>query len=335
MRIVAMKKAFSVAAIALSFFAGGCAIHPVPENVTGVSTYHIVRQIRCEARAAIIDTAIKWLTNYDDPEVQRIGFQFAEKPQTIATLNYKLFKNQDVRAIVKLFYDTGIAYNFDLTMTETNNLGAEINLLKPFTSSKATLGIMGSANRQRGNERTFTVTDKFGNLIKNVPDEYCVNHIVEANYIYPVAGKIGMEPFIQEFIRLTLFANLRGPEKNVEGPPTMVDALEFQTLFSGTLSPKVVFSPVGAGLSVADASITGVASRQDNHKVTVGLAIDKDVASQVDPLRGTLFGAAPIGGTLFGPLLTAKGSRSELIAAQAVNQALTNRLFTRTIIVTP
>ena len=28
----------------------GCAIHPLPENVTGVSTDKIVRKIRCEAR---------------------------------------------------------------------------------------------------------------------------------------------------------------------------------------------------------------------------------------------------------------------------------------------
>ena len=45
-----MKKLLSVAAIALSFLGAGCAIHPLPQDVTGVDTYHIVRQIRCEAR---------------------------------------------------------------------------------------------------------------------------------------------------------------------------------------------------------------------------------------------------------------------------------------------
>ena len=29
-----------------------CAIHPLPEDVTGVTTYDIVRQIRCETREA-------------------------------------------------------------------------------------------------------------------------------------------------------------------------------------------------------------------------------------------------------------------------------------------
>jgi hypothetical protein len=36
---------------AVSLFAG-CAIHPEPENVTGVDTADIVKQIRCETRDA-------------------------------------------------------------------------------------------------------------------------------------------------------------------------------------------------------------------------------------------------------------------------------------------
>jgi hypothetical protein len=41
----------------------------------------------------------------------------------------------------------------------------------------------------------------------------------------------------------------------------------------------------------------------------------------------------PLRSTLFTPLLTASGGRSEQKAAEAVNQALTSKLFTRTIIV--
>ena len=33
----------------------GCAIHPVPEDVTGVDTLDIVKQIRCETRQALTD----------------------------------------------------------------------------------------------------------------------------------------------------------------------------------------------------------------------------------------------------------------------------------------
>ena len=129
-----MKKAFSIAAIALSFFAGGCAIHPLPEDVTGVDTYHIVRQIRCEARAAVISSAINGLRRRARPipgcsrsVVNSSGHE------TEASLSYKLFRNSRIRGIVKTFYDTSVAYNFNLEMTEVNDLGTEINLLKPFT----------------------------------------------------------------------------------------------------------------------------------------------------------------------------------------------------------
>ncbi len=48
-------------ALGVAFAVSGCAIHPLPEDVSGVPTYVIVRQIRCEARQAIIENAIGWL----------------------------------------------------------------------------------------------------------------------------------------------------------------------------------------------------------------------------------------------------------------------------------
>ena len=318
-----MRRYLVVAALAASVFVSGCAIHPLPEDVTGVSTYHIVRQIRCEARAAVISSAIRGLVNYPDPDVHRIGLEFESGARPISSLSYKLFKEPRIRSIVRLFYDTGVAYNFNLEMTETNDLGTEINLLKPFTDSKLTVGITAGFNRQRANTRAFTVTDTFGRLVRDVPDDYCVKHIVTENYIYPITGRIGIEKMVHDFINLTLFANLAGNTADGAGPPTLVDALEFTTSISGSATPKVEFSPVGTGLSVADANLTGKASRVDLHKVTVGLAIDSGSVVQVGPLRSTLFAS----------LLTASGGRTEQIAAEAVNQVLTSKLFTRTIIV--
>jgi hypothetical protein len=74
LRIVALGVAFAVA---------GCAIRPLPEDVSGVRTYLIVRQIRCETRRAIIDTALDWLTSEQnqiegrvDPSSRKIGLEF-------------------------------------------------------------------------------------------------------------------------------------------------------------------------------------------------------------------------------------------------------------------
>src|SRR4051812_43739321 len=37
-----------LATSAFGFLIAGCSVHPLPEDVTGLSTYNIVRQIRCE-----------------------------------------------------------------------------------------------------------------------------------------------------------------------------------------------------------------------------------------------------------------------------------------------
>src|SRR5215208_6823125 len=100
-----MKGLFSVAAIALSFLGAGCAIHPLPEDVTGVPTYYIVRQIRCEARSAVIETAINGLINYGtnagDPETTRIAREFQDGTRPIATFSHKFFRNKEVSNIVR------------------------------------------------------------------------------------------------------------------------------------------------------------------------------------------------------------------------------------------
>ena len=56
-----------------------CAIHPVPEDVTGVSTYQIVRQIRCEARDVVKKTVIGYLKSLTHhPPSQRLGQEFED-----------------------------------------------------------------------------------------------------------------------------------------------------------------------------------------------------------------------------------------------------------------
>jgi len=325
-----MAMFFRALLIAISLFVTGCAIHPLPENVTGVPTYIIVRQIRCETRQAIVDSALGWLATDDrvDPASRAIGQQFADRQRRIQDLSPGAFKGEIAR-IIRLFFDTGVAYNFDLQMTEVNNLDAQIDLLKPFTTSTFTMGIKGGFDRTRQNERIFTITDSFSGLVR-LPDSYCIgdgyNFNVPKNYVYPSAGEIGVKHLVQDFINLTLFANLAGPTTAPAGPPTLVDTLAFTTVLTGTLTPVVTFSPMGKGLSVADASLTGVASRTDLHTITMGLSIAGPGVKLVTPIRTGLFTA---------PLLTAHPTTdAEARAADAVNQVLTLKLFKPTINVT-
>jgi hypothetical protein len=149
----------------------------------------------------------------------------------------------------------------------------------------------------RENTRTFTVTDSFSGLLRNIPADYCDGFIVGPNYVYPVVGKIGMDRMINDFVNLTLFGALAGPASSgspttPKGPPTMVDQLKFTTKFNLTTTPKVVFSPVRA---LMDASIGITATRQDIHTVTVGLAIDTSGVSQVAAFRALVFSPGPLG----------------------------------------
>src|SRR5262249_35391138 len=171
----------------------GCAIHPFPEDVTGVDTYHIVRQIRCETRKAVIDFLMRELHRLadlqGDPVARKLVLMYESDPESIKTFNPGLFPGPDYREYRRFFnliYSAAIAYNFDLTMTEDNNLGTSINFIGPW-KSKFTLNVNGDANRQRSNERTFTVTDTFQFLLANVnaADEngvlYCDGQIALAN----------------------------------------------------------------------------------------------------------------------------------------------------------
>src|ERR1039458_3215452 len=54
------------AAVAGMLLFSGCAIHPLPDDVAHISTYYIVRQIRCETRQAVIDSLFRYLTSPDN-----------------------------------------------------------------------------------------------------------------------------------------------------------------------------------------------------------------------------------------------------------------------------
>jgi hypothetical protein len=326
-----------VGALGLAFAVTGCSIHPLPEDVAGVPTYVIVRQIRCETRQAIIENAIGWLTadqnqieHKVDPVSRAIGLEF-QNGRPIQQFNPKLFKGE-VRNIIAVFYDAGVAYTFDLDMSETNNLDPQIDLLDPLRRGKFTMGIKAGFDRKRENERLFTVSDSFSGLI-HLPDDYCTDpvaarsYVVSENYNYPIAGRIGVKRMIQDFIELTLFGSLAGPASNTKGPPTLVDQLSFTTELSGSVSPTVTFTPLASGLQVADASLNASVDRKDLHKVTMGLAIAGPGVKLFGPLRQTLFKTS---------LVTAHASTlGEQNAVDAVNQFLTLKLFQPTVVVLP
>jgi len=201
-----------------------------------------------------------------------------------------------------VIYSAAIAYNFDLTMSEVNNLNAGIDFLGPW-QGMFTLGVSGDANRTRANERTFTITDTFNYLrtTLNTPAHgvhYCDGHVtVGPNYIYPIVGRIGIYNTVYTFFQLSIFDNLAADKAKpgVGGTPALADLLTFTTMVDVTATPKVVFAPVSKSFHVTDASLSGMASRKDIHQLTLGLALDSKGTAPLTALRGYVFSR---GGTL-------------------------------------
>jgi hypothetical protein len=309
--------------IACACLIAGCAVRPLPEQTTGITTFNIVKQIRCETRLAAFTTFINALTQneraFKEP-APTIAQRFRGHPELMNELRPALFSGK-AREFLDYFWNTGVAYNFKLDMTETNNLGTEINFLKTFDTSTRTLGLKAGMDRQRENTRTFTITDDFKTLLA-LRNSYCDDHIATENLVYPIAGEIGIQPFVNEFVRLALFTELGNDKEG--GPPTMVDTLEFTTTFLGSAAPKVVFMPVGRS-NISDASLTAEVSRKDVHTLTMGLSV----------LPATPSGPATHRQALFGRLITSQGGGTRKTAADAVDQEVTRQALSKTVVVRP
>lgn len=303
-----------LAVLATASLIGGCAIHPETQDVTGVTTPNIVKQIRCETRDAARELIRRQLerlaTAGRNATAQALLAQFTDDPESMTDFNpNRSFPNADeeqLRAIFALIYSGGIAYNFTLTMNEQNDLTATANFLGPW-ANKLTLGLTGNADRSRENERTFTVTDRLSYLLKELNTinytstgevrRYCDGHIKGPNYIYPIAGQIGVFKTVATFYQMAIFDGL-APKPGTGGTtPAMADKLTFTTTIDISATPRVVFSPVPTRFQVADATGTGLLRRRDVHSVIVAVALDPTGPVALDSLRGFVFSGPVISGT--------------------------------------
>jgi hypothetical protein len=197
-------------------------------------------------------------------------------------------------------------------------------------------------DRSRQNERIFTVTDTLGDLIANTQHPTCTG-VPDENYIYPIAGRVGIDKVVDDFLNLTIFGNLvQENDKpkgtvDVKGPPTMVDQLQFVTKITSTATPKIVFAPSGTAFQLSDASFGVTASRTDTHLLTVGIYLDQATAKKLDA-EPYLAGGAPVrqaasGIPHPGHFITYSGGPAEQGAATAVEQFLALKVFKPTIVV--
>jgi hypothetical protein len=240
--------------------------------------------------------------------------QLAEEIESGALPLYKisdrLFRGK-ARYIVGQFEDTAVAYNFTFDMTELNNIDPTINLIRPFNNGTGSAAIGSTFDRSRENIRTFTVSDTFLDLFQKLPVDYCDEPRQGKHYVYPITGNIGLREMIETFVSLALVDNLSG----ASGPPTLGDTFLFTTTISASVTPKIVLTPVGTSLQLADASFIASASRADVHKVVVGLAYKpRNLHVAFSSLHAPT--ARP------GFLVDAKGNAAQMAAAHTVEQML-------------
>jgi hypothetical protein len=269
---------------------GGCAIHPLPQDVTGVKTSEIVRKIRCEARQAVIDGRIRWLQQRyhqvtDLASLRQVMNSSTLDPRTRYWLDY--------------YGSTGIVYSFVLDGTETAGANFTADIVRPLTNSTTTITPNLGDSLSRDNIRTFTIGDSFGGLLEKKMDGYCASAGESGpNYQYPIVGRIGIDEMIQTFIELAP-EGLQGAQNpdasglNVgastispSNPIAMVDTITFTTTVSAGVTPKVVFVQIGTNWQLADATLPLAASRMDKHQVFIGLALSGPPAPPVLVVRG-------------------------------------------------
>jgi hypothetical protein len=227
---------------------GACAIHPVPEDVTGVKTTHIVHRIRCEAQDII------------------------RQAETRFTRKKKLDKLKTLKSI-------GIVYSFSLSGTETDSLMASATVTKPLTHGMWSYNPSLGDSLTRQNVRVFTIVDNYKTLIemKKCDEEPAPM----PNYQYPIVGSIGIKEMIRTFIHLALNEDLDEEEGSevtsldttAKGPPTMADTISFTTTITAGVSPTIMLTPVTAAAHLASGSLSGSVGRTDVHQVIVGLAV--------------------------------------------------------------
>ena len=256
---------------------GGCAIHPVQQDVTGVKTTQIVNQIRCETRLAVLDKAIELLrdaaSDGDDPTgiLNKIADELANTNRERAIV----FDPRRLPASSQDFYyryiDTVIAYDFLLNSVEDNRYAVRADPFRFISGGTFGVAFGGSSEFNRDNLRKFDIADSFGQLLEDNTLNCAGQDDLWKNYVYPIAGRVGMKEVISTFIDLNEGKRLSVP---AAGANTFADTLKFSTTLMGSVGPHVQIDPIGSRYGLANPTDIGLSgTRTDVHTLTIGLAI--------------------------------------------------------------
>jgi hypothetical protein len=303
-------KLFATPLIFFGVIISGCSVVPLPDDVVGIDVAQISRKIRCEIRDGIqqkLAVTLIGLGKYkNDSEAVRVGNELKNGTMTLQAAE----RTGDLRRIspalkslLAEYLNTGVAYNFNLQGTINNDLNqGTLNITQGIGGFDTTkqlvsdgsrmIGLSGGITATRDNIVNFFVSDDFFTLSNKVDDEYCSDRSINANYLYPIAGKLGLYKLIDEFVDLNEFGGLAPDPDHPTGPPTLAWTMKFTTGLSASANPQITLLPIIGVSRVTQASITGGLGRTDTHTLTVALSRETRLPSAAE--AAVVFGGQPV-----------------------------------------
>ncbi|MCQ1839087.1 hypothetical protein [Neorhizobium galegae] len=305
-----MNRYFAFSAAAVPILLSGCAISPIQEEVTHVSTPVVVAQIRCETRDAMRGMMAAFLLEQtDDPIAVAKGKELEDRKKPYSLIDLRPLAS-DLQFTITSYAKYAVTYDFTFDGTITNNINGSLTPTTTFGAGSRAFPFTAKLDRSRKNIQSFRETDTFGDLLKNTKSEYCPDphQNVARNYIYPITGTIGVAKQLRDFMSLSYYSRLDAKE----GPPTFTSTITFTTTVRGTADPTIVISPVLN--STTRSGGYGITSeRSDEHQVIVGFAAKASTMSDAEIAKFL----APGGGF---NVLT--GSKEEIASQKAVAESI-------------
>lgn len=273
--------AIGVASSAFMSVSVGCSVHPLPEDATGINTFEVIRKIRCEARTAIIESAVNLLRKSKEAAVRSLAERISQNHNL---LNKDIYKKVDreTEIFLRKYDDTAIGFDFTFTMTENNDVSADIGFVSKVFNGSDSLGFRSSNGRERQNIRNVRITDTIESLIEQRTN--CDRYATGVNLIYPITGNIGLFEVLDTFFNLNEVAPIA---VNADDKTTLfADTLKFTTTFSGSVGPGLTITPLGKNYGLSAGAFSAESKRSDVHTLVIAISLPPE--RQVISNNGTV-----------------------------------------------
>lgn len=250
----------------------GCSIYPLPEDVTGFQSKHVVRLTRCQARDAVRGELQRTLSAWENVIVYKrmTGGEMArwlnDNPDKYYGLRLADFSPQAAR-LYKFYGDTRLSYDFTIDSSEMNTAGFDLALLRTFTRGSDLFGIKVQNERTRQVKRQFRNYDSFDNLARGLPPDYCEGMPTGPNWVHPSTGVSRIATLIREFVDQNQRENLGSKDDPLNAE--MNDTIVFTTKAIGNFDPTFTRDAIPGTFVPSEIKINADNYRLDVHTIIV------------------------------------------------------------------